>query len=276
MNETEFREKLDSIECIVLDLDGTIYLGNTLFQNASDLLENIKTSGRSYILYTNNSSFSPSDHLQKLSFFGLDVESDALYTSADATVEYLLNYGPGHRLCVLGTDSLIRFFEENGFIIEPDKPDALVLGSDFDFDYSRLTHGVRLLKRGVPFYATHIDPTFPIEHGQHMPDCGALAAALTAATGVKPIAMGKPFSPMLEGLLRRAGVGAQDIAVIGDGLRTDIAFGNAHNLLNVLLLTGDTSIEQLGRSQIKPDFIAPSLQSLIKFFEPAEEHFVAA
>lgn len=265
MTEAEFADRLDSIKCFGLDLDGTIYLGNTLFPFTKLFLDKVKESGRDYIFLPNNSSLGPVEYVQKLQRLGLSVEQDQVYTSADATLEYLLNFGPGHRLCVFGTDSLIRFFEANGFIIEPDEPDALVLGSDLDFDYSRLQHAIRLLKRGVPFFATHPDATFPIENGDFMPDCGAICAALTASTGIKPMVFGKPSKYMIEGVFRRTGLGPLELAIIGDRLDTDILSGKENGVLSILVLTGETSNQTLLKSNIRPDFIAPSLLGVVRF-----------
>jgi HAD superfamily hydrolase (TIGR01450 family) len=248
-----------------LDLDGTIYLGSSLFPFTKLFLEKLRESGRDYIFLPNNSSLGPREYVQKLQSLGLAVEQEQVYTSADATLEYLLNFGPGHRLCVFGTDPLIRFFEANGFIIEPDEPDALVLGSDLDFDYSRLHHATRLLKKGVPFFATHPDATIPIEDGDILPDCGAICAALTASTGIEPFVLGKPSIHMIEGVFRRTGLGPSELAIIGDRLDTDILSGKENGLLSILVLTGETSKQALLKSNIKPDFIVPSLLGLVRF-----------
>lgn len=265
LSETDFRKRFAAIKCFALDLDGTIYLGNTLFPFTLEFIETARLTGRTCLFVTNNSSLGPAEYVEKFARLGLNVEPSRVYTSADATVEYLLNFGPGHRLCVLGTEPLIRFFESRGFIIEPDHPDALVLGFDLDFDYSRMRHACRLLRRGVPFYATHPDRTCPVEDGELIPDCGAMAAALTAATGVQPIVLGKPHRTMVEGMLRRAGVAAEEMAVVGDRLSTDIRTGADNGLLTVLVLTGETSEADLRRSAVQPDWIAPSLQELIPY-----------
>ncbi len=265
MDQKEFRQRLQSVRCFALDLDGTFYLGNTLFPFSADFLRKVEKTGRRYLFMTNNSSLSPREYVQKFKALGLEIAEECIYTSADATAEYLLKYGPGHRLFVLGTEALMRFFERKGFILEPDRPDAVVLGFDLDFDYSRFHHAARLLRRGVPFFATHPDRNCPIENGDWMPDCGALSAALTAATGVKPRFFGKPFRPMVEGMLRRARVARGELAVVGDRLSTDIRTGRDNGLLSILVLTGETRPETLQRSSIQPDFVVESLAALMEF-----------
>ncbi|MCA9742347.1 MAG: HAD-IIA family hydrolase [Deferribacteres bacterium] len=267
MTDAVFLEKLENIKCFALDLDGTLYLGNTLFPYSKFFLEKVRESQRDFLFLPNNSLLSPLDYLQRLQKLGIAVEEEQIYTSADSTLEYLLNFGPGHRLCIMGSDSLIRFFEASGFVNEPDEPDALVLGTDYDFDYSRLQHATQLLKQGVPFYATHIDPTIPVEHGRCLPDCGAIAAALTAATGVSPTVLGKPSLHMLEGLLRRTGLGRSEFAIIGDRLDSDVLMGKEHGVLSILVLAGETSKQMLRDSTIKPDFVVQSLLSLVRYLD---------
>ncbi len=264
-DEQEIRQRLSTVRCFALDLDGTIFLGETLFDFAIPFLEKIHETKRRYLFVTNNSSLSPTAFLEKFAQLGMIEQPDRLYTSADATAEYLLSYGPGHKLCVLGTDSLIRFFEEKGFAIEPDNPDALVLGFDLDFDYGRLLHATRLVRRGVPFFATHPDMNCPVENGEFLPDCGAIAAAITAATGVGPKFFGKPYPAMVEGILERTGVKREELAIIGDRLTTDILMGMNCDVLTILVLTGETRLCDLQDTPVRPNFIVPSLRTLIDF-----------
>ncbi len=265
LNHNEFRRRLQAIKCFSLDLDGTFYLGDTLFDFSIPFLHHLQQTGRTYLFTTNNSSLSPREYVQKFARMGLEVPVEHIYTSADATAEYLLKHGPGHRLFVLGTEPLIRFFERHGFVMEPDSPDALVLGFDLDFDYSRLHHAVQLVRRGVPFYATHPDLTCPVENDEWMPDCGSLSMAIAAASGVRPVFLGKPFRPMVEGMLRRAGVGPEEMAVVGDRLQTDIRTGRDNGLLSILVLTGETRPEDLEKSDVQPDFVVTSLGELMEF-----------
>lgn len=265
MTASDFRRRIQQIRCFALDLDGTFYLGNRLFHFSPLFLQRLHETGRDFLFVTNNSSKTAREYVEKFRRMGLEIPEQKIYTSADATAEYLLQYGPGHRLFVLGTEALIRFFERQGFIMEPDQPDAVVLGFDLDFDYSRFFHATQLLRRGVPFFATHPDLTCPIEHGRHMPDCGALIAALTAATGVRPKILGKPHRTMAEGILRRASVGRSELAIVGDRLATDIRTGRDHQILSILVLTGETRLRHLRHSIIQPDFVVPSLKELMAY-----------
>ncbi len=190
-----------------------------------------------------------------------------IYTSADATIEFFHKIGLGKKLYILGSTELISYFSAHGFRLEMKNPDAVVAGFDLDFNYQRLHQATNLLRRGVPFYATHPDFTCPMENGHVLPDCGAICAALTAASGVEPQYLGKPFKPMFEGILRRSGCVPQKIAVVGDRLMTDIQIGRQNNLLSILVLTGETDPAMLHGSKLQPDFVVESLENLIRFLE---------
>lgn len=267
MTTVEFVDRLQTVKCFALGLDGTLCLGQTLLPKVKEFLEKIVASGRRFVIWRNHSALSPEATLVQLSRQGLDIQPEQLYTSADATLEYLLNFGPGHRLCVMGTQSLREFFEKHGFIIEHDSPDGLVLASDLDFDFLRFHHAVALLRCGVPFFATHPDVVLPLENGEVMPDCGALSAALTAATGIRPAVFGKPSAFMLDGLLRETGFDRAELAIIGDALHTEIQAGIENHVLSILTLTGVTRKEDLTPASVQPDFVVPSVADLVPYLE---------
>lgn len=267
MTEIELKQRLERIRCFVLDLEGTVLLGDHLLDFVPEFLAKVKEVEKEVIFMTNNTARSPQAHLARLRQLGLQVKDEQLYTAADATAEYLLNFGPGHRLCILGTEDLVRFFEAKGFVNEPDNPDAVVLGTDLDFDYGRLNHATRLLLDGVQFFATHPDTTFPVDEDESLPDCGALTAALRVATGIEPIVLGLPNVAMVDGLLQRAGVGSDELAIIGDRLDTDVRAAIDNDILAILTLTGETHLEQIASADPKPDYVIATLRDVLRLLK---------
>lgn len=267
LSPTEFRQRLKNIDCFALDLDGTAYLGNRIFPFTERFIHCLASRRKSYLFITNNSSKAPEDYREKFKNFGLDIPVDLIYTSADATIEFFRKIGLGNKLYLLGSAALIAYFAANGFEHNRDNPDAVVAGFDLDFNYRRMQEATNLLRRGVPFYATHPDFTCPMENGYVLPDCGAICAALTAASGIEPQFLGKPFKPMFDGILRRTGYEARKIAVVGDRLMTDIQIGRQNNLLSILVLSGETDEHMLKKSQLQPDFVVESLATLIELLE---------
>ena len=265
MEVSGIEKRLEKIKLFALDMDGTIYLGNQIFPFTHPFLEGLKNAGKKYVFLTNNSSKSGDDYFQKLKKMGIETDRSLIYTSGDATIEYLKGILPGARIFLMGTRNLEDDFRNAGFRLDESSPDFVVLGFDLTFTYEKLEKACHFIRQGVPFIATHPDFNCPIEQGQMIPDCGALSAAITAATGVKPKVIGKPNKEMLEGLLKRAGVTKEELCIMGDRLITDIKMGIDFGILNILVLTGEAKAEDLSHSPIIPDFVIGKNVDLLSF-----------
>jgi len=261
----EIVRRLAEVKVFALDMDGTIYLGSQPFPYTRRFLDGLSAHRRDFLFVTNNSSRNPRDYQRKLLRMQVEVPAAKIYTSGEATIEYLRSANLGRRLFVLGTRSLQESFLEAGFEIDSIDPEVVVLGFDTTLSYDKIDAAARYLRRGAPFIATHPDLTCPIEAGEMMLDCGAMAAALMAATGRSPIYMGKPHTPMIDGLLRRAGCRREEIALIGDRLTTDIRTGVDHGIFSVLVLSGETKQHDLTNSAIQPDLVVERVVDLLDF-----------
>lgn len=251
----EIKARLAKIKVCALDMDGTIYLGQKLFPFTKDFLEGLEQAGKRFVFLTNNSSKNAGDYYKKLTGMGLEVKPEQVYTSGDATIEYLKSIKPDARIYLMGTKSLMTDFEASGFQLTDENPDFVVLGFDLDFTYERFDKAARMIRQGVPFVATHPDFNCPMEGGDMLPDCGALSAAFAAATGVSPKVIGKPNGEMLDGILRRAGIKKEELCIMGDRLMTDIRMGQDFGILSILVLTGEAKPEDIEPSGITPDLV---------------------
>jgi HAD superfamily hydrolase (TIGR01457 family) len=265
ISRDDLNGRLASIRTFAIDLDGTIYLGQKLFPFTRDFLAGLTSRQREFLLVTNNSSRSANDYRMKLRRMNLEVPVEKIYTSGDATIEYLRQANLGRRLFVLGTRSLQESFLEARFEIDPIDPEVVVIGFDTTLSYDKLDAAARHLRKGLPFIATHPDLNCPIEAGEMMLDCGAMAAALIAATGREPIYIGKPHAPMIDGLLRRANCSRHEIALIGDRLTTDILAGVQHGIFSILVLTGETKRDDLRNSTIQPNLVVERIVDLFEY-----------
>lgn len=265
MTISDIQRRLKRIKVFALDMDGTIYLGNQIFPFTLPFLEGLKKAGKKYVFLTNNSSKSGDDYFQKLKKMGIEADRSMIYTSGDATIEYLKGIRPGARVFLMGTLNLEEEFSKSGFILDESAPDFVVLGFDLTFTYRKMDKACRFIRRGVPFIATHPDYNCPIEEDQMVPDCGALSAAITAATGVRPKVIGKPNQEMLEGMLKRTGVSKKELCLMGDRLITDIKMGIDFGILNILVLTGEAKEEDLMGSAILPDFVIKKNVDLLSY-----------
>jgi len=259
---------LPQIKALVIDLDGTTYIGDTVFPFTFDFLRGLQDYGIQYLFLTNNSSKSAAEHRQKLERLGISVTREQIYTSQDATIEYLRNFNTGRNLYLLATPGVVREFEEAGYRTNAPDPEFVVLAFDLMLTYEKLDRACYFVRRGVPFIATHEDATWIVSEDHMRPDCGALAAAITTATGRKPKFIGKPNPEMVQGFLKRLKLTPDQVAVIGDKLNTDVRMGQAHGITTFLVLTGKTKHEDLNTSLIQPDFVLQRNVDVLKYLVP--------
>jgi NagD protein len=259
------KKRLSAIRHVALDMDGTIYRGGTLFETTEPFLALLKELGISYTFLTNNPSKSVTDYLAHLREIGIAATEDQLYTSTQATIEYLHEERPEtKRLFVLGTPSMCAEFSRAGFTLVPDspeaEPDAVVVGYDTTLTYPRLCRAAWWISRGKPYFGTNPDRVCPTDQPTVLVDCGAICAALEAATGQKPSAvLGKPDPAMIRGILHQHKLQPQNLAMVGDRLYTDIAMAHRAGALGVLVLTGETDAEDAAQYSPAPDLVVADL-----------------
>ena len=253
-------ERLKNINLYLFDMDGTLYLGNHLYDFTKELLHQIRTSGKKYLFVTNNSSKSVEDYIKKLENMGISAAYEDFVTSSQATVFYLKKHHKGARLFVCGTQSLKKELSQAGFIIteNPDAVDCIVMGFDTELTFGKLEIISRLLcTKDLPYIATNGDYVCPTEFGS-VPDCGSVCDILYNATGKRPLVIGKPATLIPQLAMERTGCTQKETALVGDRLYTDIQCGLNAGLLSVLVLSGETTRETLAASDIKPDVVLPN------------------
>jgi HAD superfamily hydrolase (TIGR01457 family) len=261
---------LRKTRCFLLDLDGTFYLGDRLLPGALELVNVLEKKGLDFIFLTNNSSRNRREYAEKLRSLGLDILDEKIYTSGEATAQYLSQKQPGAKMYVVGTPALEGTFESFGFELTDEQPDFVVLGFDTTLTYEKLWRLCDLLRVGITYIATHPDLNCPTEGG-YMPDIGAMIAFAEASTGRRPdVIMGKPHRPMVDALELKVGVPAEAMCMVGDRLYTDIALGR-HGLTTVMVLTGEARREDLQVSEAQPDFVLENLYELAALLQSNPE-----
>lgn len=255
----EALERIKKVKCFLFDMDGTINLGNELIPGMEGFFERLAACGRSFYLLTNNSSRSHEHYVSKMRGMGVKVEKENVLISTDALISFLAREKPGASLFVLGTAQLLGNIREAGFKLTEsleEETDYVVVGFDQELTYKRLAIACRLIDRGVPYLATHPDVRCPIEGGEFIPDTGAMLELIKTATG-KDVSLifGKPYKHMVDVVLERTGYSKDEIAMVGDRLSTDIAFGLHNGILSIMVLTGEATLEDVTRGNIKPDII---------------------
>ncbi len=257
-------EILKTIRHLALDLDGTVYKDGRLFDGVLECLEQLRHRGIGYTFLTNNSSRSTTDYLDHLRDMGIPARPGEVYTSADATIQFLHHTMPDlKRLFLLGTGSLAEQFRQAGFELTDEEPEAVVVAFDQEMTYARLCETAYWVSQGKPYLATHPDRICPTDQPTVLVDCGAICQAIEASTGRKPDAvLGKPDPRMLEGILRQNGLTAQELAMVGDRLYTDMAMAHQAGAVGVLVLTGEATAEEAAALEKRPDWIVDDLVTL--------------
>ena len=246
--------ELEKKKVYFFDLDGTIYLGNQLFRGAIELVEILNEAEIPFFFLSNNSSKSTSDYIKKLNDLKLNVTPKNLILSQHPTIDYLKseNY---KKIFLLGTESLKREFQQEGFILTDNNPDIVVLAFDQELTYERLVKTSYMIQEGLPYIATHLDDRCPTETG-YIPDAGGIAALLFKATEKMPRVFGKPNKEMLLFKLRELEIKPKDAIMFGDRLYTDIKMGIDAGVTTCCVLSGETSLEMIERSEKnKPDYV---------------------
>lgn len=267
----ELRGRLSKIRHLALDMDGTIYLGSTLFPYTLKFLADMKEAGIGYSFLTNNPSRSVADYLKKLEGLGIQADEENMYTTSLAAIDYIKTHYPeAKRLFLLGTPSMISQFEKAGFescADDPDDvPDVLVVAFDMTLNYQRLCRAAWWASQGIPYIATNPDRVCPTDQKVVLVDCGSMCKCIEHATGRQPdITLGKPDPNMLYGIMERLDLRPEEVAMVGDRIYTDTATAHNAGAFGVLVLSGETTLDVVekvaedARTNPAPEFFPPDL-----------------
>jgi NagD protein len=266
---------LAKIRHVVLDMDGTMYLGNTLFPDTRPFLATLANLGIGCSLITNNCSRSRREYAAHLRELRLEIDESAIWTSAHAAISHLNAKLPAvKRLFVLGTAGLLDEFRAAGFEGVDDRPEVVVVAFDNALTYDRLCQTAYWIAQGLPYIATHPDRICPTDRPTLLPDCGAICALLESATGRRPDAVpGKPNAAMLQSIFANHDSTPRDVAVVGDRLYTDIRMARDAGAVSVLTLTGETKRADVAAAaeSDRPDFVVANLGELAQLLEDARD-----
>jgi len=260
-------ERLTSTRCFLLDMDGTFYLGEQLLEGALHFIDVLKAQGRDFVFLTNNSSKNRQEYVAKITRLGLPIPESKMFTSGEATALYLRATHPGARLYVVGTPGLETEFKAHGFSLDDQDPEIAVLGFDTTLTYNKLWKLCDLVRAGIPYIATHGDLNCPTPSG-FMPDIGAMIAFVNTSTGRMPDEIiGKPNRAIVSMLAQKLALPIESLTMVGDRLYTDIALGITTGVTTVLVLSGETHLEDVRVSPYRPDYTFAGLGALADWLE---------
>jgi len=254
-------ESLDGIEAVFLDLDGTLYLGNTLIEGALDFLGRLESRGIRRFFLSNNSSKSVGQYLDKLGGLGIDASEEEILLSTHDLLSWLSKEGIS-RTYLVGTQGMREMLEEGGVETDSSEPEYVVLGYDTEVSYEKLSTASIHLHRGVPMVSSHPDIVCPSPDGG-LPDTGAYMALFEATTGVRPIHVcGKPNKGMILHKIEEMGIKPANCAMVGDRLYTDMEMAERAEVHGILVLSGEATREDVVGSGLSPSLVVDSVSVL--------------
>lgn len=257
---------LKSKKLFLFDIDGTLAVGDTLYEGSAELLDYIKNIGGKAYFITNNSTKSGMDYVKKFhDAFHLETTEEQFVTSGYMTIRFLRQRHAHSKIFVLGTASFVAELQKNGLTVTEtaeDGIDCVVAAYDSELNYDKLIQiSKALLTADVPFYATNPDLRCPIDFG-FIPDCGAICSMITQTTGKSPIYLGKPSREVVELCLSLSGFSREETLVTGDRLYTDIACGINGGVDTCVLFTGEAAPEDIVDTPYKPDLAFNTVRDL--------------
>ena len=256
--------KLKEKTLYLLDMDGTIYNENEIFDGTLEFLEEIERRGGQYVFITNNSSKSVEDYVQKVRAMGIKAEYENFYTSGQATAMYLKENYPNQVVYCMGTKSLIKELREAGIevVTEVDERAGVVLlGFDTENTSEKIRNTCIMLGRDVAYLATNPDLVCPVSFG-YIPDCGSMSIMLKNATGKEPFFIGKPEPIMVNCVLKKLNCKREDAVIVGDRLYTDIKTGANAQVDTICVLSGEASMEDILQGEVEPTYIFKSVKEI--------------
>ena len=248
----------------LLDMDGTIYLDNDLFDGTIDFLNEVKAKGGRYLFVTNNSSKSTDAYVKKLSTIGIEAKEEDFLTSTDATILYIQQKYHGRKFYCFGTGSFYDQLKNAGIDVVTelcDGIDGIVMGNDNELNFKKLEDSCKLLLGEIIYIATNPDWVCPTAFG-YVPDCGSVAEMLWRATGKRPHFIGKPRPEMLLLAMEKFGYEKDECVMIGDRVYTDIASGYNAGIDTIFVLSGEGTMEDAKSTDTPPTYIFNNIRDV--------------
>jgi len=245
------------INGIILDLDGTVYWGESEVPGAASFVRRFKAHGGRCLFVTNRANRTPRTVCAHLYQYGIICEEKDVLTSAEVTVQHLKQ----GRVYLIGEEGMRVALEEAGFILTDTQPDYVVISFDRAFNYAKLATACRLIQEGARLVATNPD-RYLRTHDGIVPGTGAILAAVVAGSDAKPLVIGKPEPLILLAALQRLDLSKAEVISVGDNLETDVPSGAKAGIRTVLMLTGVSKREQVEKAPVRPTWVVDGYEGL--------------
>ncbi|HTE52720.1 MAG TPA: HAD-IIA family hydrolase [Kofleriaceae bacterium] len=254
---------MSSPKSYLIDMDGVLVHGRAPVPGAAEFLGRLAERKAEYLVLTNNPLYTPGDLSHRLATSGLVVPRERIFTSGMATARFLASQRPsGSTAFVIGESGLSEPLHEVGFVLTDHEPEYVVLGETHAYNLEQITRAIRFLAAGAHFIATNPDASGPSENGL-TPACGAMAALMETASGVRPFFIGKPNPLMMRTALNYLDVHSENTIMVGDRMDTDIIGGVQAGMETVLVLSGVTARADVRRYSYQPTRVLDSVADIL-------------
>jgi HAD superfamily hydrolase (TIGR01450 family) len=248
----------------LIDIDGVLFCEDHLIEGADDVLKRLEERGFNYVLVTNVSRMSVQMLVDKLAAMGLKVDANRLLTAISATADYIKNLKAGAKCYLIAPPEADSTFQDAGLTVtrREEPVDFVVVGYDRDLTFEKLDIAFRLIRKGAKLIAMNEDKLFPGKAGASIGP-GAFVKGLEYVTGKKAVVIGKPSRNFFKLSLKKIAAKAEETAMVGDSLSSDIIGAKKAGLTTIMVQTGAFNREELNESKMKPDYLIPSIKELL-------------
>ncbi|GAB2735084.1 HAD-IIA family hydrolase [Salinifilum aidingensis] len=246
----------------LMDMDGVLVHEQNPVPGAERFLTALRERGIPFMVFTNNSIYTPRDLRARLLGGGLDIPEEAIWTSALATAQFLDKQRPGGSAYVVGESGLTTALHDIGYILTDRDPDYVVIGETRTYSFEAITRAIRQVEGGARFIATNPDEKGPSPEGT-LPATGAVAALIERVTGRSPYYIGKPNPLMMRSALRALGAHSEHTLMIGDRMDTDVRSGLESGLQTILVLSGLSHESTAEKFPYRPTKVLGSVADLV-------------
>ncbi len=267
---------------IIFDIDGVLKRGSTPIPGASETVRKLRDKGLRIVFLSNLSTKSRRQYVDILkNRIGIEVSPEDLVLATSATADYVAKNSRTGKVYFVGHQGLKEELEGHGLKIvdDPEKAEFVVAGSPFDEkgyvteeNKWKFTGAIRaILLAKAKFVAVNPDKLFPGPDGKPIPGTGTFLGAITAATGVEPVIVGKPSEEIYRIALEKIGADPSEVIMVGDQLYTDIIPAKKLGLTTVLVLSGLTKKEDLEKLDAETremiDYVFEDVRGILKLVE---------
>ena len=245
----------------LIDMDGVLVHGKKAIPGAVEFIQRLIAGEHRYLILTNNSRYTPIDLQHRLQSAGINVDTNHIYSSALAAATFVQSQKPNGAAYVIGDTGLYQALADVGYTLTDYNPDYVILGETDSYPYEKIIRATQLISHRTPFIATNPDPSGPGEEGM-TPACGAVAALIEKATGFSPYFVGKPNPLIMRSALRYLDEHSENAVMVGDRMDTDIKVGLESGLETILVLTGVTKHDMIGKFPYRPSRVVNSVADI--------------